>query len=196
MREAEARAAAGAAHVDVGRPQTENRDAARRALVRRQRLERNVELGRIGVPLGVEGPQRAPGPRGAVERDVAATHLAVVAGARARRLQADALAENVDGVALLRAERRWEPHLADAFRGRGEREQRRGGLCSEGVEQWAGAGELAAFVCHGSTVAQMRRDATNVSRAALSYFTRCLTQDLTQACSSVLQLGGQSMRCV
>jgi len=53
VREAEARAAAGAAHVDVGRPQTEHRDAARRALVRRQGLERNVELGRLGVPLGV-----------------------------------------------------------------------------------------------------------------------------------------------
>ena len=143
-----ARAAAGAAHVDVGRPQTEHRDAARRALVRRQGLERNVELGRLGVPLGVEGPQRAPGPRGAVERDVAATHLAVVAGARARRLQADALAEDVDGVALLRAERRWEPHLADAFRGRGEREQRRGGLCAEGVDQGGGAGELVAAVHH------------------------------------------------
>ena len=74
--------------------------------------------------------------------------------------------------------------------------QRCGGLCPEGVDQWGGAGEMVAAVCHRSSVAQMRRDATNVSRAALSYFTRCLTQDLTQACSSVLQLGGQSMRCV
>ena len=56
------------------------------------------------------------------------------------------IAEDVDGVALLRAERRWEPHLADAFRGRGEREQRRCGCCSEGVDPGGGAGELVAAV--------------------------------------------------
>ena len=75
------------------------------------------------------------------------------------------------GVALLRAERRWEPHLADAFRGRGEREQRCGGLCSEGVDQGGGAGELAAFVCHGSGRTDAQR-CHKRSRAALSYFTR------------------------
>ena len=81
----------------------------------------------------------------------------------------DALAEDVDGVALLRAERRREPDLADAFRGRGEREQRCGGLCAEGVDQGGGAGELAAFVCHGSGRTDAQR-CHKRSRAALSYF--------------------------
>ena len=60
---------------------------------------------------------------------------------------------------------------AAAGAGGGEREQRRGGLCSEGVEQWAGAGELAAFVCHGSGRTDAQR-CHKRSRAALSYFTR------------------------